>query len=216
MAKAELSQRQKRILRFVEEFSRKKGYLPSIREIGAAVGISSTSVVDYNLRILEREGHIQREPKVSRGIKLLGRQFRSRGRLDLGLVAVPLLGRIAAGQPIPVPEDSPAEETIELTRNLIKDVDGIYALEVKGDSMVDALVNDGDIVVMKHQNTAQNGEMVAVWLKDRQETTLKKIYNEGKRVRLQPANPLLKPIFAPAENVEIQGKVIMVVRRLEK
>ncbi|MBI2845802.1 MAG: repressor LexA [Chloroflexi bacterium] len=216
MAKVELSQRQKRILRFVEDFSRKKGYLPSIREIGAAVGISSTSVVDYNLRILERERHIQRDPKVSRGIKLLGSHPRGRSRLDLGLVAVPLLGRIAAGQPIPVPEDSPAEETIELTRNLLKDVDGIYALEVKGNSMVDALVNDGDIVVMKHQDTAENGEMVAVWLKDRQETTLKKIYHEGRRVRLQPANPLLKPIFAPAENVEVQGKVIMVVRRLGK
>lgn len=216
MAKTGLSERQKKMVRFIEDFSRKNRYPPSIREIGAGVGISSTSVVNYNLQILEREGHIQRVREVSRGIKLLGSPAKGRGRPDFGLVSVPLLGRIAAGQPIPVPEDSPAEETIELTRNLIKDVDGIYALQVKGDSMVDALVHDGDIVVMKHQNTAQNGEMVAVWLKDRQETTLKKIYNEGKRVRLQPANPLLKPIFAHPKDVEIQGKVIMVVRRLEK
>lgn len=203
-----LSQRQKEIVRFIEGFTHRHGYPPSIREIGQAVGISSTSVVNYNLNILQREGFIRRDREVSRGIRLVD------ATASDYLVSIPLLGRIAAGQPLPVPDENPSLDTIELTRNLVREEEGIYALEVRGDSMIDALINDGDIVVMKYQNQAENGEMVAVWLKDREETTLKKIYHEGDRVRLQPANPLLKPIFVHPANVEIQGKVLMVIRRL--
>ncbi len=205
-----LSERQKGIMKFIGDFMRRNGYPPTIREIGAKVGISSTSVVNYNLGILEREGYIERDREISRGIRLPG------GLASLtGSIQIPLLGRIAAGDPIPVPEDSFPTETIELTRDILKEEEGLYALEVKGDSMIDALVHDGDIVIMKHQREAENGEMVAVWLRDKGETTLKKIYHEGKRIRLQPANPLLEPIYVHPADVEIQGKVMVVIRQLQ-
>ncbi|MBI3287628.1 MAG: repressor LexA, partial [Chloroflexi bacterium] len=133
-----LSQRQKEIVRFIEDFTRRHGYPPSIREIGQAVGISSTSVVNYNLNILQREGFIRRDREVSRGIRLVD------ATASDYLVSIPLLGRIAAGQPLPVPDENPSLDTIELTRNLVREEEGIYALEVRGDSMIDALINDGD------------------------------------------------------------------------
>jgi len=205
-----LSERQKGILKFIADFMRKHGYPPTIREIGDEVGISSTSVVNYNLGILERAGHIERDREISRGIRLPGGLASLGGRIQ-----IPLCGRIAAGDPLPIPDDSFPTETIELTRDILKEEEGLYALEVKGDSMIDALVHDGDIVIMKHQKEAENGEMVAVWLRDRGETTLKKIYHEGQRVRLQPANPLLEPIYVHPADVEIQGKVMVVIRRLQ-
>ncbi|MGB5932142.1 MAG: transcriptional repressor LexA [Anaerolineae bacterium] len=205
-----LSERQKGILKFIADFLRRHGYPPTIREIGAKVGISSTSVVNYNLGILERDGYIERDREISRGIRLPGGLASLSGRIQ-----IPLCGRIAAGDPIPIPDDSFPTETIELTRDILKEEEGLYALEVKGDSMIDALVHDGDIVIMKHQKEAENGEMVAVWLRDKGETTLKKIYHEGERVRLQPANPLLEPIYVHPGDVEIQGKVMVVIRRLQ-
>jgi len=205
-----LSERQKGILKFIADFLRRHGYPPTIREIGAKVGISSTSVVNYNLGILERDGYIERDREISRGIRLPGGLASLTGRMQ-----IPLCGRIAAGDPIPIPDDSFPTETIELTRDILKEEEGLYALEVKGDSMIDALVHDGDIVIMKHQKEAENGEMVAVWLRDKGETTLKKIYHEGERIRLQPANPLLEPIYVHPGDVEIQGKVMVVIRRLQ-
>jgi len=177
-----------------------------------AVGISSTSVVNYNLNILEQKGLIDRDRAISRGIKLAE-------SLVEQVVSIPLLGRIAAGSPLPIPDSSSdfgifGDETIELTRGIIKDTDGIYALQVKGNSMIDALIHDGDIVVMKHQQHAENGDLVAVWLRDEKETTLKRFYLEGDRVRLQPANPTMEPLYFPANNVEIQGKVVCVIRQL--
>ncbi|HET7087512.1 MAG TPA: transcriptional repressor LexA [Anaerolineae bacterium] len=212
-----LSTRQQAMLEFIQRFTRDHRYPPTIREIGQEVGISSTSVVNYNLNILEREGLIERDKEVSRGIKLIGAIAQA---LDpRSLVSVPLLGRIAAGEPIPVPPSDFAtmgDETIELTRGLLPaDMTGIYALQVRGTSMVDAMIGDGDIVVMKHQNTARNGELVAVWLRDQGETTLKRFYLENGRVRLQPENPTMKPIYQDPANVEIQGKVVLVVRRPE-
>lgn len=205
-----LSTRQEAILQFINQFLQQNGYPPSIRDIGQAVGISSTSVVNYNLRILEREGYISRDPEVSRGLRLVGQG------LDMEhLISVPLLGRIAAGDPIPVPGDAVPEEHLELARGILRDDEGLYALQVQGESMIDALVNDGDIVVMKHQEIAENGDMVAVWLRDREETTLKKFYHEGDRIRLQPANPTMEPIYATPSNVEVQGKVVMVIRQLQ-
>ena len=212
-----LSVRQQAILEFIQRFTRERHYPPTIREIGQEVGISSTSVVNYNLNILEREGLIERDKEVSRGIKLIGAVAQA---LDpRNLVSVPLLGRIAAGEPIPVPASDFAtmgDETIELTRGLLPaDMTGIYALQVRGTSMVDAMIGDGDIVVMRHQNTARNGELVAVWLRDQGETTLKRFYLENGRVRLQPENPTMTPIYQDPANVEIQGKVVLVVRRPE-
>jgi repressor LexA len=209
-----LSSRQERILSFIREFIRKNGYPPTIREIGKAVGISSTSVVNYNLNVLQRRGYLVREREVSRGLRLVGESI---GPFP-DIVSIPLLGRIAAGEPIPIPEsDFPSfgEETLELTRDIIKEEEGIYALQVKGESLIDALINDGDIVVMKHQKEAENGELVAVWLKEKGETTLKRLYLEGDRVRLQPANPFVEPIYVNPADIEIQGKVIAVIRRLD-
>lgn len=213
-----LSERQQRIYEFITRFTRDKGRPPTIREIGGHVGISSTSVVNYNLNILVREGLIQREREVSRGLRVVGAQAKSLAG-EIGFLQIPLLGKIAAGRPIPVPEAGLAPydgETLSLTRDLIQEQEGLFALQVKGDSMIDALINDGDIVVMKKQETAQNGEMCAVWLRDKNETTLKRIYRERHRVRLQPMNPTMKPFYAEPHNVEIQGKVVLVVRQLHK
>lgn len=205
-----LSSRQEAILGFINEFLGENGYPPTIRDIGAAVGISSTSVVNYNLNILEREGYLVRDREVSRGLRLVGEGISSDE-----IILLPLLGRIAAGDPIPVPGDAVPEDHLELARGVLRDEEGLYALEVQGESMIDALVNDGDVVIMKHQEVAENGEMVAVWLRDKEETTLKKFYREGNRIRLQPANPTMQPIYANPTNIRVQGKVVMVIRQLE-
>jgi repressor LexA len=218
MTKGKLSDRQKRMLEFIQRFSSENGYPPSIREIGEAAGISSTSVVNYNLNRLVDEGFLARDQNVSRGLRLTDKLGRAAERLT-SIVRVPLLGRIFAGEPVPLPgTDSPmfgADEAIEITRDLLPADDGLFALQVKGDSMIDAMVNDGDIVVMTQATDWRNGDMVAVWLRDKEETTLKKIYREGSRVRLQPANPLMQPIIIddPA-SLEVQGKVMLVVRQM--
>lgn len=210
-----LSDRQQRIFEFINRFTNKKGRPPTIREIGGEVGISSTSVVNYNLNILVRERLIQRDKEVSRGLRVTT----SRSSAIGGLVQIPLLGIIAAGQPIPVVGDGLTRyegEMLSLTRDVIEDQEGLFALKVKGESMIDALINDGDIVVMKKQETAQNGEMVAVWLKDEKATTLKRIYRESKRIRLQPMNPTMRPRYERPKNVQVQGKVMLVIRQLQR
>jgi repressor LexA len=126
---------------------------------------------------------------------------------------VPVVGQIAAGQPIPVPSAETwnaqdFEDAIEVTDQMTKGKDNVFALRVKGTSMIDALVNDGDLVLMEPTSSWDDGDMVAVWLKDREETTLKKIYRDGGRVRLQPANAAMDPIYVDAQNVEVQGKVL--------
>jgi len=213
-----LSERQRGILEFVSEYIEGNSYPPSIREIGAAVGISSTSVVSYNLRRLEETGYISRDREISRGLKLTPTARAQ--MMPEAVVRLPLLGRIVAGEPIPVPaSDFPlmGDETIELTRDILGDPEGLYALQVEGTSMIDALVHDGDIVVMRHQRRVENGEMAAVWLKERGEMTLKRFYQEeGGRVRLQPANPTMRPIYVDDPRlVEVQGKVVMVIRQLQ-
>lgn len=199
-----LSAKQQAILRFLREFMAEHNYPPSIRDIQEGCGISSTSVVDYNLRALERLGYIRRDREVSRAIELV-RRPRMR--------TVPVIGQIAAGEPIPVPSaetwsQEDFEDAVEVPAEVTGNREHVFALRVKGTSMIDALVNDGDIVVMERAEAAQNGDMVAVWLKDRQETTLKKIYFEGDRVRLQPANVTMAPIYARPQDVEVQGKVL--------
>jgi repressor LexA len=199
-----LSPKQQSILDFLRRFIREKNYPPSIRDIQEECGISSTSVVDYNLKALERMGYIHRDREVSRAIELLDGSGRRRRT-----ISVPVIGQIAAGQPIPVPEGSiDYSEVVEVTEEMTRGKDDVYALRVKGNSMIDALVNDGDLVIMEQASTADNGDMVAAWLKREQETTLKKFYREGPRVRLQPANQSMKPIYTEADNVEIQGKVL--------
>lgn len=218
MAKRALTERQRRMLDFLQDFTVKNGYPPSIRQIGKAVGISSTSVVNYNLNRLVEEGYLDRDQKVSRGIRLTDKLMKATGTLG-DIVRVPLVGRIFASEPVPMPgTDSPiygADEAIEITRDLVPSGEDLFALEVKGDSMIDAMVSEGDIVVMKREPTWSNGDMVAVWLNDREETTLKYIYREGNHVRLQPANPNMEAIMIEnPEIIEVQGKVLLVLRQL--
>lgn len=212
-----LSERQQQIYSFMTRFAQEKGRPPTIREIGKAVGISSTSVVNYNLNILERAGLIAREKQVSRGLRVVGGNGKKGA--DSHFVQIPLLGRIVAGKPVPVPDPESsgfAGESVSLTRDLVPDAENLFALQVKGESMIDASISDGDIVVMRHQQIAQNGDLVAVWLKDEHSTTLKRYYREPRKVRLQPANPAFKPIFKDPADVEIQGKVVLVIRQLER
>ncbi len=208
-----LTLRQQGILDFIDGFREEHGYAPSIRDIVKGCQISSTSVVDYNLRILQRGGHLRRDAEISRGIVRIGGSERS------GRAMVPVLGQIAAGSPIPVPSSdtwrSDGEgEYVEVTPGLTKGRDGVFALRVKGTSMIDALISDGDMVLFQAAGTAENGEMVAVWLKEQQEVTLKKIYYEDGRVRLQPANVTMEPIYTTAGNVEIQGKGVGGIRQI--
>ena len=210
----ELSAKQRKIIDYIRSFWLDKGYPPSIRDIVAGCGLSSTSVADYNLKILERKGYIHRRREVSRGIKL---PVRSTAKHKL---YIPIIGRIAAGEPIPVPDNdtwdnTASADTIEVTRDLIREREGVYALKVKGSSMMDALINDGDIVLMQNVNAVENGEMAVVWLRTEREATLKKFYAESGKIRLQPANSQMKPIFVDPANVEIQGRVVAVIRQLE-
>ena len=212
-----LSARQEKILSFVGHYGDRHGYPPTIREIRVAAEVSSTSVVDYHLKALQEKGYLERDPAVSRGMRLTMQATAHLGIPVSQSVSVPMRGRIVAGEPIPL-LDSDAYafdgEWITLTRDIVKDRDGIYALQVSGDSMIDALVNDGDVVILKRPTDVHDGDMVAAWLKNEQETTLKRVYREGSKVRLQPENPTMAPIYTSASNVDIQGKVILVVRQL--
>ncbi len=205
-----LSRRQQDILDYIQDFLQKNGYPPAIRNIQNALGISSTSVVAYNLKALQEKGKLNREVKVSRGITL---PSPSRSGYH-----VPLLGTITAGQPLPDPEDTSTRdgEEVEVPTDVaspekLKDV---YALRVRGQSMIDALIDDGDIVLIRFQETAENGQMVAAMLVDENAVTLKKFYHEGNRVRLQPANSTMDPIYTTPNNVRIQGRVVGVLRSL--
>jgi repressor LexA len=210
MAK-KLSKRQEAMLAYIEQFIDQHSYPPTIRDIQRDLDISSTSVVDYNLNSLEQRNYIRRNRNISRGIEIVGRQSSSSN-----LVRIPIVGRIAAGEPIPVLEDVTVgddTEMIELSGEMLGQRDeNLFGLRVRGMSMIDALINDGDIVVLHHQQTCENGETVAVWLRDEKETTLKKFYFEDGRVRLQPANSQMDPIYCDPDNVEIQGKLVTVFR----
>jgi repressor LexA len=229
-----LTDRQRRILEVLDVYYKQTGYPPSIREICKRAGISSTSVANYYLTQLEEMGYIERDGRVSRGIRLIKTLDEIAGVASLkqaaqsvrqavdDLLRVPLMGRIVASAPAPVPPSDfnyfDAESFVDVARSMLPSRergDGLYALEVQGDSMIDAMINDGDIVVMKPAQEARNGELVAIWLRGRDETTLKYFYLENGRVRLQPANPTMKPIFIEDPSiVEIQGKVVMVVRKV--
>ncbi len=221
-----LSDRQIRVLEVLDKFQRKSGYPPSIREIQEEAELSSTSVVNYYLDQLEERGLIERDEHKSRGIRLLkpigeivSNGARRARQMVEGTLSIPVMGRIFASQPVPVPASSfsytDAETTVDVALSMLpeREADKLFALEVRGDSMIDAMVYDGDVVIMKPSQVANNGEMVAIWLSDRDETTLKYFYQENNRIRLQPANPTMKPIYIDDPNVvQVQGKVVMVIR----
>ena len=223
-----LSTKQQSILDMIRSFLGEHGYPPSYRQIGDAVGISSTSVVSYNLKALQKKGYIIQSPDVSRGLRLVEDDaeiqeaaFEARQVVQAASApTIPMLGVIAAGQPLPIPDSDFSQadcDQITIPPDMVRDTEGIYALQVRGTSMIDDLINDGDIVVLKYQQDAQNGDMIAAWIKDEKATTLKRFYWEENRtrVRLQPANPLMEPIFVHPRDLEIQGRVIGVIRILD-
>ena len=191
------------------------GIPPTVRDIQKACDISSTSVVDYNLDKLEQAGYINRRPDVARGIKILDQD----GQPVSNAPRVQIVGAIAAGIPIPAwsteaSESSQEFDTVEVAPELQRQHGTLFALRVKGTSMIDALIDDGDVVIIKPSDTVNNGETVVAWLKEEEETTLKKFYAEGSQVRLQPANSTMDPIYCAADNVEVRGKVVSVIRQL--
>ena len=208
MRKVGLNSTRENILQFIHGFIDERGYAPTVRDILKGCAISSTAVVQYHLDVLEKEGRIHRDPEIFRSIRLSEKR---------GSVMIPILGTIAAGTPISVPNSdnwsNQAVETLELPQDMVGKKP-VFALKVKGQSMIDALIDDGDIVLMEAADSAENGEMVAVWLKDREEVTLKRFYAGKDKIILQPANQTMKPIEQRPDNVEIQGKVIGVIRKL--
>jgi repressor LexA len=231
--KAGMGERHFKILNYLIKFQEENGYPPSIRQIGESIGVNSTSLVDYYLNQLEEQKFIERDQHTSRSIRVLNvpsestltQAFDNLNRMAVSatnsVLNIPLWGTIFASEPIPVPEEHSAPEySIEIARSLLperEDVSKLYALEVKGDSMIDAMINEGDIVIMKQATDANNGEMVAVWLEDNNETTLKFFYREKDRFRLQPANPTMGPIYIDKQRpLSIKGKVVMVIRQLDR
>lgn len=215
MAKNTLSERQERMLAYIQDFLADRQYPPTVRDIQTGCDISSTSVVDYNLKKMQQMGYLRREREVSRGIELVGEGLRGSKR---EVVRIPIMGSIAAGEPLYAP-DAPAYadqsyDTLDLTASLTQDRQNLFALRVKGTSMIDALVADGDLVILEPASQASNGEMVAAWLDDSEETTLKRFFLEGDTVRLQPENETMEPIRVPAKDVSVRGKVVGVVRSM--
>ncbi len=197
-----LTKKQKLIFDFIKHAIQRDGYAPSIHEIGEHFGLSSPATIHKHLTNLEEKGLIRRAPNMSRGMELLGSEPHVAG------VEVPLLGTIAAGRPI---EAFSVEETISIPEDMLGR-NGTYVLKVKGESMIEEQIRDGDFVVIEERNHAVNGETV-VALVDGDSVTLKKYYRQNERIRLQPANANMEPIIVPEENVSIQGVVIGLLRK---
>jgi repressor LexA len=201
---AKLSDRQQRILEFIRSEVATKGYPPSVREIGNAVGLRSSSTVHGHLTKLEELGYIRRDLSKPRAIELLDDSMPSRTRV----IDVPLVGKVTAGAPVLAVEN--IEDYFPIPKDFVEHED-VFMLRVKGDSMVDAGILDGDFVLVNRQETALNGEIV-VALIDGEEATVKRFFHEGTHIRLQPENAAMDPLIV--EDVRILGKVIGVFRRI--
>lgn len=199
---SDLSERQKAILSFIKKEIKTRGYPPAVREIGEAVGLSSSSTVHSHLNHLESKGYIKRDPTKPRAIEVV--DFNAYSQSDI--VNIPVLGRVTAGEPILAFENY--EESFPLPLDFVK-TDNVFMLTVKGDSMVNAGILDGDLVIVKKDSTARNGEIVVALLED--EATVKRFYREKDHIRLQPENDNYEPIIT--RDVSILGKVIGLVRR---
>lgn len=197
-----------KILDFIKTFRQDNGYSPSVREVAEHCGVKSPSVVQYHLNHLQEAGFITKDKDRSRSLGVVGETD--------DIVKVPLLGVIAAGQPIWVPSvdkwSIEAQTMIGVPSEITRGKKELYALQVRGNSMVDAMIADGDTVIMEKADDVVNGDVVACWLENEQEVTLKKIYFEDERVRLQPCNPYMLPVYHPRENVQVQGRLVSVLR----
>jgi repressor LexA len=197
-----LTKRQREILDFLNEFIQQHGYAPSLEEIGRRFGLSSLATVHKHLTNLQEKGVIKRAWNRSRSVELV--QARPGGRA----VELPLLGFVAAGSPI---EAIATAESIAVPEDLVGKRD-TYVLRVRGESMIDEQIRDGDFVIIEDRKSAENGEMVIALLGS-SDVTLKKFYRENGQVRLQPANPAMEPLIVPADQVQVQGVVIGVMRK---
>ena len=206
-----LSERQQQMLDFIGQHIARHDRPPTNREIGQAFGIASTGHVDYHLNALARKGYLEREANTSRGMRLTAAgDPRPRKRVQ----HVPVRGLIAAGSPIEAVTDP--NDAIELSGDFA--AQDAYALRVRGKSMIGDLIDDGDLVVISPSDTADNGDVVVALLtggaSEHGEATLKRYYREPTRVRLQPSNQTMRPIYARPQDVHIQGKVIALIRRV--
>src|SRR5215218_4696 len=198
-----LTKRQREILDILNEYIQQHGYAPSLEEIGKKFALSSLATVHKHLTNLQDKGFIRRAWNRSRSVELL--PSRSAGRA----IEVPLLGYVAAGMPI---EAIPGTESIAIPESLVSGKRDTYVLRVRGDSMIDEQIRDGDWVVVEDRRSADNGEMV-IALVDGQDVTLKKFYKESNRIRLQPANATMQPIYVDPDGLQIQGVVVGVMRK---
>ena len=224
-----LSTRQQGMLKYIHESIEDESRPPTIREIGSALKISSTSVVNYNLNRLKDKGLLERDRTVSRGLRLtdaayeflglspdsVGAAFGKAASALQNLVRVPILGNIVAGEPIDVAHENfsvyDEDDVVELSSSMLPSrKDSLFALRVDGDSMIDDMIADGDIVILQQQQTAQDGDVVAVWVEG-EGTTLKRFYREPEMgvIRLQPRNPNMEPILVDSEDVTVQGKLVL-------
>jgi len=202
--KYEISERQQSILDFIRETMAVRGMPPTMREIGAKFGIRSTNGVEKHLSVLERSGHINRERGKSRGIAAIG------GSRPADIV--PLLGRVAAGVPVQSPENKDGEVTVDLSLFALKTSQNVFALGVRGDSMMDAHILDGDTVLVRERATAANGDIVVALVDG--DATVKRFFLENGRVRLQPENQTMEPMYFDGGDLRIIGKVVGVMRSL--
>ncbi|MDF2679061.1 MAG: transcriptional repressor LexA [Brevibacillus sp.] len=203
---SKLSNRQQAIIDFIRKEVRDKGYPPSVREIGEAVGLASSSTVHGHLARLEKKGLIRRDPTKPRAIELLSEEDRFHDDFEDSVVRVPVIGKVTAGQPITAIED--VEEYFPLPENIVTS-DKVYMLRVSGNSMIDAGILDGDYVIVRQQHVANNGDIV-VAMTEEDEATVKRFFKEKNHFRLQPENATMEPIILDA--VSILGKVIGVYR----
>jgi repressor LexA len=197
-----LTKRQREILDYLNEFIQQHGYAPSLEEVGRRFGLSSLATVHKHLTNLQEKGFIKRAWNRSRSVELV--QTKLGGRA----LELPLLGFVAAGAPI---EAVATAETISVPEDLVGKRD-TYVLRVRGESMIDEQIRDGDFVIVEDRKTAENGEMVIALLGG-SDVTLKKFYRENGHVRLQPANPTMQPLIVPAEQLQVQGVVVGVMRK---
>ena len=218
----ELSERQHKILSYLWRRRQDETPPPSYREIGDAVNLQSPGAVSYQVGQLEKGGYLTRDHGVARGLGLTDKALslfeRAKAAVS-GMIQIPLAGDIVASEPVQMGHDDFAayapDEMLSLCSEMVPGrPDNLFALRVRGDSMIDAMVADGDLVILQPVTEVRNGEMVAARLQREQETTLKRFYHEGERVRLEPANPLLEPFYTSADNVAVHGRVVMVLRHL--
>lgn len=198
-----LTKKQKAIFDFIQDFQKKNGYPPTLEEIGRKFKLSSVATVHQHLDVLRKKGYIQRDKGRARSIELY-----KKSALE-ALTEIPLLGVITAGKPVEAIENP---EPLQVPKNMLSKTGRHYALKVQGDSMIEEGIFNGDTVIVREQPTVERGETAVAYLPDSNEATLKKIYPEKNRIRLQPANPKLKPFFET--NVEIQGKVVGILRKI--